>query len=199
MESWTIGTYLERLSATRPPTPAGGVVAALTVAQGAALLAMVAEIVGTPAGDVRDRAVRLQERALAVGAADVRAFDEVMAAAGMPRETVEERERRSAALTAALVAAAGPPADVVGLGEQVVELAERLVVVAGDTVVADVAAAAEAAAAGIGISRTNVESNLRGADGPEAARLRAVVASADGVLDRAGALRVQVRHRFRTG
>ena len=41
MRSWTIDTYLERLAA-RHPTPAGAAVAALNLAQAAALLAMVA-------------------------------------------------------------------------------------------------------------------------------------------------------------
>ena len=199
MDSWTIGTYLGRLAAARPPTPAGGVVAALAVAQGAALLAMVAEIVGEPATDVGARAARLQERALTLGDADMGVFDAVMAAMALPRETAEERERRSAAVAAALVAAAGPPAEVVVLGGEVVELAEQLAVVAGTAIVADVAAAADAAAAAVAISRTNVESNLHGADGPEAARLRALAEPADAVLVRAAALRDDVRRRIRTG
>lgn len=195
MEDWTIGTYVERLSAARPPTPAGGVVAALAVAQGAALLAMVAQIVGDAAADVRARASQLQERALALGVEDMQVFDAVMAAAALPRETDDERTRRSVAVTAALVAAAGPPAAVVVLGGEIVELAERLAAVAGSAVVADVAAAAESAAAAVAISRTNVESNLRGADGPEAARLRTLLAPVDGVLARAAALRETVRRR----
>jgi formiminotetrahydrofolate cyclodeaminase len=199
MESWTIDTYLDRLAAARPPTPAGGVVAALAVAQGAALLTMVAEIVGEPAGDVGARAGLLQERALALGEADMRLFDAVMAAVALPRETGDERARRSAAVTAALVAAAGPPAEVVVLGGEVVELAEQLATVAGTAIVADVAAAAEAAAAGVAISRTNVESNLRGADGPETVRLRALVEPVDSLLARAATMRAEVRRRVRTG
>jgi len=198
MRSWTIGTYLDRLSATRPPTPAGGVVAALAVAQGAALLTMVAQIVGDHAADVGGRAAELQERALALGVDDMRVFDAVMAAVALPRETDDEREQRSAALGAALVAAAGPPAEVVRLGTEVVELAEQLAIMAGTAVVADVAAAAEAAAAAVAISRTNVESNIRGADGPEAARLRALLEPVDAVLARAAVLRDDVRQRVRT-
>ena len=41
MRSWSIDTYLDRLAA-RHPTPAGAAVAALNLAQGAALLEMVA-------------------------------------------------------------------------------------------------------------------------------------------------------------
>ena len=199
MESWTVGAYLDRLAATRPPTPAGGVVAALAVAQGAALLTMVAELVGAPAADVRARAVRVQEQALALGTADMRVFDAVMAAVALPRETDDERERRSAAVAEALVAAAGPPAEVVVLGGEVVELAEALAGMASDVVAADVAAAAEAAAAAIAISRTNVESNLGSTDGPEPARLRALLEPVDAVLARAAALRAEVRRRVRAG
>ncbi len=195
MQDWAIATYLERLSASRPPTPAGGVVAALAVAQGAALLTMVAEIVGASAAEVGAQAAPLQARALALGADDMRAFDAVTGATRLPRDTDDERTRRSAAVTAALVAAAGPPAEVVVLGGEVVELAERLAAVAGRAVLADVAAAADAAAAAVAISRTNVESNIRGADGPEVARLRALLAPVDGVLARTAALRESMRHR----
>jgi formiminotetrahydrofolate cyclodeaminase len=97
------------------------------------------------------------------------------------------------------VAAAGPPAEVVVLGGEVVELAEQLAGVASAAIVADVAAAADAAAGAVAISHTNVESNLHGAHGPEAARLRALAEPADAVLARAAALRDDVRRRIRTG
>lgn len=190
-----IGTYLELLAA-RGPTPAGGTVAALALAQAAALLAMIATIATGPAR-VLQRAPQVQARAVDLADEDVRVFDAVTAAVALPRETDGERERRSAAVAAALLAAAGPPAEVVVLGGEVVELAEQLAAVAGPTVVADVAAAADAAAAAVSISRTNVESNVRGArDAAEVARLRALLEPVDEVLARAAALRDEIRRRL---
>ena len=191
MRDWTLATYLERLAAPRPPTPAGGVVAALSLAQAAGLLTMVARIAGGP-DDVLTRAPQLKERALELVEADVRAFDAVTVEVARSRDD----PGRAAAISAALVAAAGPPAQVVELGCEAVGMAERLSVIAGRTVLADVAAAAEAAAAAVAISRTNVESNVRGAPhGPDVTRLREGLAPVDEVLARAAALREAVRGR----
>ncbi len=57
MRSWSIDAYLDRL-ADRNPTPAGSAVAALSLAQAAALLALVARVRPDPAQhDVLGRAV----------------------------------------------------------------------------------------------------------------------------------------------
>ncbi|MGI5131347.1 cyclodeaminase/cyclohydrolase family protein [Pseudonocardia sp. CA-107938] len=188
VRAWSIETYLERLAAPRPPTPAGGVIAALAVAQAAALLTMVARIAGSPP-DVLDRAGELQEQAVALAAADMRVFDAVTAATRLPRDTDEQRERRSAAVAEALLAAAGPPAEVVRLGGAVVDLAEQLVAVASRAVLPDVAAAAEAAGAAVAISRTNVEANLRASASP----VDTEPAGVDATLARVAALRAAVR------
>ena len=160
MRDWTIDTYLGRLAA-RHPTPAGAAVAALSLAQAAALLAMVARFrADSPAHGVLERAEELRETALGLAEADAGLVEAAAAAYTLPRSTEAERGRRAAAIADALLAAARPPAQLIPVGAELVGLCERMAEVATGALLADVAAAAEAAAAGIGISRTNVEADI---------------------------------------
>ncbi|MCE3552727.1 cyclodeaminase/cyclohydrolase family protein [Pseudonocardia sp. RS11V-5] len=200
MRSWSIDAYLARLAA-RNPTPAGAAVAALNVAQAAALLIMVARFrvdrdppVGDVARGVLARAEELQETALRLAEADLGAVDEVAAAYTLPRATEVERARRAEAIADALLVAAGPPAELVGVGAELVGLCERMVEVGSGALLGDVAAAADAAAAALSISRTNVEADIaprRGA--AEAERLAAAVGPVDDLLRRAARVREDVR------
>ena len=196
MQDWTIGTYLDRLAA-RHPTPAGAAVAALNLAQAAALLAMVARFRDVP--DALARTEELRAAALELAEADARAVEAVAAAYRLPRSTDAERERRAATIADTLLAAAVPPARAVPLGAELVGLCERLAEVATGALRADVAAAADATAAALRISRTNVEADVAGRRGdPEADRLAAAVAPVDGLVSgRAG--RDRIRERISRG
>jgi methenyltetrahydrofolate cyclohydrolase len=183
VQDWTIGDYLDRLAA-RHPTPAGAAVAALNLAQAAALLAMVARF--REQHDVLARLDELRKAALELAEADARAVEEVAAAYRLPRSTDTERERRAAAIADTLLAAAEPPARAVPLGAELVGLCERLAEVATGALRADVAAAADATAAALRISRTNVEADVAGHRGnPEADRLAAALVPVDDLLERA--------------
>ncbi len=198
---WTVGEYLDLLAARRPH-PAGGVVAALGLAQSAALLEMAARSCTGPrfadrSGEVASvlaRAGALRAAALEVAAADVRVVEAVTAAVALPRATDAERARRSAAIADAVLAAAEPQATAVGIGIELVGLSERLAGVGNRTLAPDVAAAADAAAAALATARTNVEVDVAGhADTPAGRRLAAALAPVDAVLRRAAALRERVR------
>ena len=206
MRSWSIDAYLARLAA-RHPTPAGSAVAALNLAQGAALLTMVAGLrldpdhaagAGTP--DVLARAEGVREAALRLAEADAGVVDGVAAAYALPRSTGAERARRSAAIGDALLAAAGPPAELVAVGAELVALCERMAGAASGTVLGDVAAAADAAAAALSTSRTNVEADIGSRRGtPEAERLAAAVGPVDDLLRRAADVRDGIRGTFTRG
>jgi formiminotetrahydrofolate cyclodeaminase len=155
VDSWSIDEYLDRLAAPHP-TPASSHVAALNLAQGAALLAMVARVRADKAG-VLARTSHVREAALRLAEADASVVAEVAGVFALPRTTEAERERRAAAIADALLAAAGPPAELVGVGAELVELCERTAAIASGALLGDVAAAADAAAAALNISRTNVE------------------------------------------
>lgn len=199
MRSWSIDAYLDRLAA-RHPTPAGSAVAALNLAQAAALLTMVARFrvaPGHPAQSVLGRAEELRETALRVAEADADLVDQVAAAYALPRSTEAERGRRVAAIGDALLVAAGPPAELVAVGAELVELCERMADVASGALLGDVAAAADATAAALSISRTNVEADIGPRRGtPEAERLAAELGAVDDLLRRAAGVRDDVRRAF---
>jgi formiminotetrahydrofolate cyclodeaminase len=189
----TIAEFLDRLAA-RSAAPGGGAAAALGAAQAAALVAMAARFTEeVSAAAVAEDADRLRERAVRLADEDQAAFGSVSAAYALPRDTEAERERRTAAIRDALVGASEPPAGVVAVAAEIVALAERLLPTVNATLVADLAAAVDAARAAASTGRINVEANLRGrADHP----LRTGMPDVDDVLSRALDLSESVRKGF---
>jgi methenyltetrahydrofolate cyclohydrolase len=171
MRDQTITAYLDQLAA-RVPAPGGGAAAALHAAQAAALIAMVARYSdgakydATVINHVVTEADGLRDDALALAEADADAFGAVSAAYGLPRETAEQKQTRSAAIAEALGGAARPPADVVRVSLLLVSLAEELLRHGSRNVITDVAAAAEATRAAAVTAQVNIEYNLRGSSDP---------------------------------
>jgi methenyltetrahydrofolate cyclohydrolase len=200
----TIEAFLGQLAA-RVPAPGGGATAALHAAQSAALLAMVARYSDGARydaglmGRVVTEADRLRDEALRLAEADAEAFGAVSAAYRLPKETDELLRARSAAIAAALVGAAGPPADVIRTARRLIELAAELLPAGNRNVITDVAAAAEAARAAAVTARVNIEVNLRGigdgATGDPATRaeLIATAAITDEIIARADEIVAAVR------
>ena len=202
MRDETIGSFLTRLAA-RSAAPGGGATGALHAAQAAALLAMVARYSDGPrhdaetVGRVRAAADGLADETLDLAAADSAAFEKVVAAYQLPRETADEEAARSVVIAAALGGAAGPPADLMTAAVRLVGLAEDLLPVANKNVISDIAAASAAISAAAITARVNIEANLPGiADEPLAAELRATAALADGVTDRAERVITAVREEI---
>ena len=151
----TVSEFLARLGA-RSPAPAGGAVAAMCLAQAAALGAMVGRF--CDAEPLVEQAEQLVARAGQLADDDERAFAAVADAWALPHD---DQARRSA-IDRALVAASEPQARVVETALEVLLLLDRLRPSARPGVAADLVAAAEVARAGSAIARRNVESNLRG-------------------------------------
>ncbi len=157
VDAGTVTDFLDRLAA-RTPTPAGGSVAALCIAQAAALVAMVARYCGTPA--LVERAERLVSQARQLMVDDERAFGAVADAWALPRgESPDDHERRSV-IGDALLAAAEPQAQVVETAIEVLVLIDLLRPTARVGLLSDLVAAGEVARAGSAIARMNVESNV---------------------------------------
>ena len=136
----------------------------------------------------------LREDALALAEADTKAFGAVAEAYRLPRGTEQETSARSAAISSALADAAHPPADVVRTALLLVGLAEDLWPAGNRAVIADVAAAAEAARAAVVTARLNIEVNLKGITDPVLAEeFRTAAAVADVVAERADAIVAAVR------
>jgi formiminotetrahydrofolate cyclodeaminase len=160
--------WLERL-ASSAPTPGGGAAAALAAATGAALVEMVVSLtVGKSAyvehephvQPIGEQARALRRRALELAAADEVAFDQVMAAYALPRQTDVEKAARSAAIQAATADAARPPLEIAEVAARVIELAAALPGRSNRNVLSDVGVAAALAGAALESAAINVEVNL---------------------------------------
>jgi formiminotetrahydrofolate cyclodeaminase len=202
MRDETIGSFLTRLAA-RSAAPGGGATGALHAAQAAALLAMVARFSDGPrydaetVGRVRAAADGLADEAIGIAVADQAAFEVVISAYGLPKDTEEEKAARSAAIADALGGAARPPADLMAASVRLVGLAEELFPVANKNVTSDIAAAAAAISAAAVTAQLNIEANLAGVkDNALRAELWATAALADGVTDRAGRVIEAVREEI---
>jgi formiminotetrahydrofolate cyclodeaminase len=195
----TVEAFLGQLAA-RVPAPGGGATAALHAAQAAALVAMVARYSNGARYDadlmarILTEADGVRDEALALAEADAKAFGAVSAAYQLPKETDEQLQARSAAIAAALVGAARPPADVIRAARRLVELAEELRPAGNRNVITDVAAAAEAARAAAVTARVNIEVNLRGIkDNAIRTELTATAAITDEIIARADRVVAAVR------
>ena len=126
-----IEPFLDQL-ASRAATPGGGSAAAILGGMGAALVSMVCNLtIGKKKyADVEDemkevlaKAEDLRHRLTAMIQDDVRAFDTVMGAYGMPKETDEEKTARDAAIQEGLKTATEVPIRCCRLAREVIDLA----------------------------------------------------------------------------
>jgi methenyltetrahydrofolate cyclohydrolase len=129
----SIDEFLDRL-ASADPTPGGGSAAAIMGAMGAALVSMVCnvsmgkkncEAAEPELNAVRTQSETLRRRLSAIVAEDVAAFDSLMAAYKLPKESDSDKTRRADAIQAALRLATEVPLDCARVCGQVVELARR--------------------------------------------------------------------------
>jgi methenyltetrahydrofolate cyclohydrolase len=199
MRDDTIAAFLDQLAA-RVPAPGGGATAALHAAQAAALIAMVARYSHGARynAELMDRIIteadELRQDALALAEADAEAFGAVAEAYRLPRETEQEQQDRSAAISAALGDAARPPADVVRTALLVTSLAEELLPAGNRAMITDVAAGAEAARAAAVTARLIIEVNLKGITDPMLRdEFAATATAADTVIARADQIVAAVR------
>ena len=127
----TIESFLDQL-ASSAATPGGGSAAAILGGMGAALVSMVCNLtigkkkyadVEDDMKDVLAKAEDLRHRMTAMIQDDVRAFDTVMGAYGMPKETEEEKAARGAAIQDALKIATDVPIRCCRLAREVIDLA----------------------------------------------------------------------------
>jgi len=162
-----IGAWLDAL-ASSAPAPGGGAAGALEVAIGAALVEMVCNLtIGKPAHaeheatmtEARDRAGAIRRRAVGLAAEDAAAFDSVIAAYRLPRQSGAEAEARAARIQEALATAADVPRRTAAAAAEVLDLTQRIVPGANPNVVSDAAAAAGAGRAALQASLVNIDAN----------------------------------------
>jgi formiminotetrahydrofolate cyclodeaminase len=164
----SVQELLERLGSS-DPVPGGGSASALAAAMGAALVAMVAELtIGRDEYAKHEETVRhlrfdaLERRAELVSLAqeDATAYDAVVQARRMPKDTEAEKAVRSQALGKAMVDAARAPLRAAIVAGEVLDLAERIAPIGNRNAVSDAGVAALLAAAGLRGALLNVRINL---------------------------------------
>jgi formiminotetrahydrofolate cyclodeaminase len=133
LASKTIDGFLDVLGSDAP-TPGGGAVAGIAGATGAALIAMVGRLTVGKQGfedvDARMREIIVQAEAaqadfLELADRDAHAFDAVMDAFKMPKETEQNKVARSAAIQAGYLGAASVPQEVARKAVGLLELARE--------------------------------------------------------------------------
>ncbi|HEY3710836.1 MAG TPA: formimidoyltetrahydrofolate cyclodeaminase [Amycolatopsis sp.] len=182
MRDLIMSDFLKNL-AVPGPAPSGGAVAALGVAQAAALLARVA---GADR-ELRAEAELLRMHALRLAEKDAHAVGRLAGPA-------------AGGAGAAALAACLPAADVIAAAAEAVTLAERLLSGPGPSravphgkVSPDVAAVAEIARSSALTARVAIETRLGAAPGDAAIALRAAMAGVDGLAERASWVTAAVR------
>lgn len=163
-----VTTFLDEL-ASSAATPGGGSAAAVMGAMGAALVSMVCNLtIGKKAyveveGDMKAilaEAEALRARIAGMVAEDVQAFDQLMAAYGLPKETDEDKAARSAAIQAGLKAATDAPLACARACAQAIELSLRVAEKGNRGVISDAGVGALAAQAALRSAALNVFINV---------------------------------------
>jgi formiminotetrahydrofolate cyclodeaminase len=164
----SIESYLNALASDQP-IPGGGAAAALTGAQGIALLCMVCRltlkkpptkytpnferILGTLEG--------LREHCLYVAQEDMDVFQQVILAYNLPKSTKKLITARNAAIQSALKAATKPPSNLILICNSVLQLIEAIYPLCDLMVRSDITVAEHLINASLRSSKTNIEANLK--------------------------------------
>jgi glutamate formiminotransferase/formiminotetrahydrofolate cyclodeaminase len=160
--------FLDDLAAGTP-TPGGGSAAAHAGAMGAALVAMVArltigkknyEAIQVQMNEILKQAERLRAELTEAVLADSAAFEAVMAAFKLPKNTEKEESDRNKAIEETTQGAAQVPLKVSQNAVSVMALAERAVALGNLNMITDAASAAALARASLTAAGYNVRINV---------------------------------------
>jgi formiminotetrahydrofolate cyclodeaminase len=163
-----LDAFLDAL-ASGDPVPGGGSVAALSLAMGASLLAMVCELtmgreryasVHDEAAEIHSQAHSMASEARRLMDEDADAYGRVAQAMKRPRSTDEAKAARREAVQSALEQAVEPPLRTMRLAAEAMALSERLAPIGNANAISDVGSAAQSIAAGYHAAELNVEINL---------------------------------------
>ncbi len=164
----TKSDFLADLAAATP-APGGGCAAAYAGAMGAALVAMMAGLtlgkkkyaeVQPQAESIRAEAETLRAALTAAVAEDAAAFDAVMAAFKLPKDSETQAKLREAEIEKATLHAARVPLKVAGMAARVVELAAQMVAAGNLNALSDGASGAAMARAALTAAGYNVRINI---------------------------------------
>jgi glutamate formiminotransferase/formiminotetrahydrofolate cyclodeaminase len=165
-----LGRFLDE-TASESPAPGGGSVAAAAGALGAALGTMVANLSAHKKGweerweefsQWAERGQRYKDELLRLVDEDTRAFNQVMQAIGMPKETAEEQSARQEAMNRATRRAVEVPLQVMQVTAESFDLLEAMAREGNRQSISDVGVGAICARAAVRGAWLNVRINLPG-------------------------------------
>lgn len=167
--SMTLDKFTEEV-ASESPAPGGGSVAAYIASCGIALATMVANLSAHKRGwddrweyfsDWAEKGETIRRQLIVAVDADTEAFNKVMEAFSMPKETPEEKQLRSAAIQRAQLGAVQVPLDVMKIAASALPVAEAMVTHGNPNSVTDAGVGASALVCGIYGAYLNVCINLK--------------------------------------
>lgn len=162
--------YLDDLASGRP-TPGGGSAAALVAAAGAALLAMVCNFtIGKEKYKSAEKDIKkclgsielLRLRLTELVDEDAKGYKKVSAAYKLPKDTYQDKKKRTKRIQAALKEALAVPVELCQLVHQAAKLAPQLREKGNPNLISDVAVACALFEAAFEAALFNVEINLSG-------------------------------------
>ena len=165
----TIQVFLDEL-ASKASTPGGGSAAAIIGAMGAALVSMICNLtigkkkyadVEPEMKEILGKAEELRHRLTGMIEDDVKAFDAVMGAYGMAKETEADKAARDRAIQAALKQATDVPMRCCRAAREVIDLAEIAADKGNLNVISDAGVGVLAAYAALRSAALNVFTNAR--------------------------------------
>ncbi|MCS7174755.1 cyclodeaminase/cyclohydrolase family protein [Pseudothermotoga sp.] len=168
-EKMQIRDFVEKV-ADKSPTPGGGAVSAIVACFGAALNEMVAQLTlsrqdyaewHAEMERVVEEMEELRHMLIELSESDARAFDEVMEAYKLPKETEEEKERRKKSIQDALKRAAHIPYEICRYSRDVIKAAQIVARWGNVNAISDAISAAELAAGAFRSAKANVLINLK--------------------------------------
>jgi methenyltetrahydrofolate cyclohydrolase len=155
--------------ASSSPAPGGGSVAALAGALGAALTSMVCNLTRAKQGyesvqaeiaEVLEKSEGLRKDLTDLIDKDTDAFNEVMIALKMPKETEDQKEQRKNAMQAAFKGAAEVPLETARKCVQILDVAHIVAIKGNKNSISDAAVSALMAQTGVQAAMLNVRINL---------------------------------------
>jgi formiminotetrahydrofolate cyclodeaminase len=197
----TIEAFLDGL-ASQSATPGGGSAAAIMGAKGAALVSMVCHLtIGKKKyADVEDEMKAMLVKSEALRRAltgmvqdDVKAFDQVMGAYGMAKETDMEKAARSEAIQVALKLATDVPLNCCRVARAVIDLGAKAAEKGNLNVISDAGVAVLGAYAALRSAALNVYTNTkmitdRGFAAAKLTELEGLLGGADALTEKAYAI-----------
>lgn len=187
----TVKSFAEETS-RESPAPGGGSVSAYMGALGASLAAMVANLSShKPGWDERwnefaewaERGMELQEELLHLVDEDTEAFNRIMAAFGMPKNTEDEKALRAEAIQKATLFATEVPLETMKASLKVFDVCRQMVETGNPNSVSDAGVGALAARAAVIGAGMNVKINASSLK--DRSKAEALIAEADAIIKKA--------------